>query len=824
MFPHVLLPLLWAQAPAAAAAAAPAAAAAAKAPQVAQWAANLIYWAIALGDPTQSIPGYFGAILTYLKIVGLFSLVGWVGGWVLAAFKDRNAPRAKWLDIAAAVSVLGIIAAVSVGVLQQTKLLPEFNFKGINRSTLVAMPFVISILLWVERSLWQTISRKGEKSDLLVLGGIHMALIVGVVVAYLYIYNFGGGARPNAQNVVVGGAQLGATYMGLVVLMKVLALVLVEVLAIRPRRIFAIAKLTVVEATRRMWAPWIVLIVFAVVLAFTHWFLQAPDQRPAEIGRMYINTLTVLCSLLITVMVAVLSPISLPQDIQNQTIYTIVSKPVRRIELIWGRLVGFMSLVTFLMVLFGLFSLKYLERNVRLTILETEATAKKLASTDPTRSKQLFEQADQLRTNMSARLPVKGVLTFTDSKGTSTLKGIDVGQELEYRSHVEGGTVATAIWTYGTVVPDPYGGPPLSRPIPVDQLLVPGTIEEIENRKHMLEYGVAAIKTGRIPAKDEASKAKLLTLAETDAASVARLTAESQKLQSAEAELLAKAEIAEKSGDAEKAEALRSDALRMHSPPLLMEMTFTIYRTTKGRVGEPVYAELEVSNPNPGVNQTPFRNIFPIREYYTNKQYVPASYIVGSNGSMLVKVRCVSPTQYLGMAESDLYILQDSGNFGVNFWLGLGGIWLQAMVLTAIGVFAGTFLSWPMALLTTIAFFIAGQVAFQLFQAIQLQGLIGGGPFESLIRLFTHDNQMSELTPTLSVVVAKTLDGLTMPVLTRLAYIVPNFQALDVTQMVAEGFAVPSILMINNVLLAVAYALPFTIGGYFILKNREVAA
>ena len=43
---------------------------------------------------------------------------------------------------------------------------------------------------------------------------------------------------------------------------------------------------------------------------------------------------------------------------------------------------------------------------------------------------------------------------------------------------------------------------------------------------------------------------------------------------------------------------------------------------------------------------------------------------------------------------------------------GPGGIWLQAMVLTAIGVFAGTFLSWPVALLTTIFFFIAGQLAF----------------------------------------------------------------------------------------------------------------
>ena len=49
---------------------------------------------------------------------------------------------------------------------------------------------------------------------------------------------------------------------------------------------------------------------------------------------------------------------------------------------------------------------------------------------------------------MSARLPVKGRLTFFDSRGTPQIKGIDVGQELEFRSHIEGATEAAAIWTY----------------------------------------------------------------------------------------------------------------------------------------------------------------------------------------------------------------------------------------------------------------------------------------------------------------------------------------------------------------------------------------
>ena len=216
-------------------------------------------------------------------------------------------------------------------------------------------------------------------------------------------------------------------------------------------------------------------------------------------------------------------------------------------------------------------------------------------------------------------------------------------------------------------------------------------------------------------------------------------------------------------------------------------MSFNVYRTTKGKVGEPVYAEIQATNPHTGAE---YVNIFPIKEYYTNRQVIRPDILAGSFGDLRIEVRCISPTQYLGMAESDLYLLSSSGNFGVNYMKGLFGIWLQAMVLTAIGVFAGTFLSWPVALLTTIAFFVAGQLAFGFLVDFTRQAILGGGPFESLIRLLTHDNQMSDLAPTAGVVIAKTLDSLVMPVMSMLVYVVPNFQALDVSNTVADGFAV----------------------------------
>lgn len=784
----------------------------------AAWWVKALLWLVIWGDPGQTQEGFWGPFITFAKIVGLFSLLGWIAGWAIGARRDRNVPKAPLLDWIAVGSIFGLFLSVTLGVLQTTKRLRPIQVGGLSLGGAVAIPFALALIVWIERALWVTIARLGKVSDRIVLGAIHLALALGIAVGYFWTgANLG---RIDWPTVVILGVRFGATYMGLVVLARMVMLVAGEVAAVRFRRLFAIARLSVVEANRRMWAPWVVLTVFGVILAFTHWFLQPPEQRPAEMGRLYISTLMLLCSLLITVMVSVLSPISLPQDIQSQTIFTVVSKPVRRLELVWGRMLGFMALVTALIVLFGGISLAYLWRNVGATIRQTEEQAERLRETDATRSAQLRDQADQLRTRMSAREPIKGALTFIDSRGNPQIKGIDVGQdiseEIEPRSHIEGATPATAIWNYG-IVPDPYDPrAPLDRRIPVDDLLRPGTIEYLENRAFLLEYGVDAVNRGLAGAKG----------ADTSGATseAARLRNESQSLQRKSADLEARADAAEKAGKKDESEALRDEAAALHSPPLQMEMTFTIYRTTKGRVGEPVYAEIEVTNPNPRVVQPPWRDVFPIREYYTNKKFVPASYLVGSNGALKVEIRCISPTQYLGMGESDLFILKTQGNFFANYAMGLLGIWLQAMVLTAIGVFAGTFLSWPMALLTTLAFYVAGQVAFSFFAAIAYQSLLGGGPAESLIRLVTHDNQMSELTPTIAVVVAKTADALIVPVLSRLAYIVPNFGALDVSNTVAEGFAVTWDKMLGNLLLALAYALPFSIGGYFILKNREVAA
>ena len=62
-------------------------------------------------------------------------------------------------------------------------------------------------------------------------------------------------------------------------------------------------------------------------------------------------------------------------------------------------------------------------------------------------------------------------------------------------------------------------------------------------------------------------------------------------------ELKAKADTLSADGKVTEAAAARREAASLSSPPVTIEMSFNVYRTTKGKIGEPVYAEMEAVNP-----------------------------------------------------------------------------------------------------------------------------------------------------------------------------------------------------------------------------------
>src|SRR5689334_3295525 len=90
-----------------------------------------------------------------------------------------------------------------------------------------------------------------------------------------------------------------------------------------PRRTFAIARLAVQEAIRNR-----VLVgfgVFIFLLLFAGLFLDVQNSNPSRVYLSFVLTST---NYLVLLMALLLSAFSLPNDVKNRTIYTVVTKPV----------------------------------------------------------------------------------------------------------------------------------------------------------------------------------------------------------------------------------------------------------------------------------------------------------------------------------------------------------------------------------------------------------------------------------------------------------------------------------------------------------------
>src|ERR1700739_1629689 len=108
------IPLLWAQA----------GAAAAPAPEIPPAIRRALFWFFLYGEPAFTVPGLMGGWLPWIKAVSLLCLVGWVGAWLVTAIKERMVGRGKWYDYVAVAALIVTPLTVLVQVLQTVKQIP----------------------------------------------------------------------------------------------------------------------------------------------------------------------------------------------------------------------------------------------------------------------------------------------------------------------------------------------------------------------------------------------------------------------------------------------------------------------------------------------------------------------------------------------------------------------------------------------------------------------------------------------------------------------------------------------------------------------------
>ena len=168
-----------------------------------------------------------------------------------------------------------------------------------------------------------------------------------------------------------------------------------------------------------------------------------------------------------------------------------------------------------------------------------------------------------------------------------------------------------------------------------------------------------------------------------------------------------------------------------------------------------------------------------------------------------------------------MYLRARDASFALNFVKGYFGIWLQMMLVIALGVMFSTFLSGPVAMLATLGALLGGFFSDFMYRLATGQ-TYGGGPFESFIRMLTQQNVTSEMEPGLRTTVAKTLDQAAEVGLRVMATILPDFGHFSFAEYVASGFNISGDTLLTFTCRAFAFVLPVFVAAYLCLKNREV--
>jgi hypothetical protein len=260
----------------------------------------------------------------------------------------------------------------------------------------------------------------------------------------------------------------GAVALGAVLLQPVLALVT----RVRWRRVWALARLSILEAVRGR-----VLYVFALmalVFLFAGYFVP---YKPEDQISNYVGVIFLSQTILFVVLAALLGSFSIPRDVVKQTIHTIVTKPVERYEIFLGRYLGNALLLTAGLAVLAGISLVYVARGV---------------------TSQAAEES------YKARVPIEpDRLTFHGTAKEN--EGENVGREWDYRTFIRGRSVefATlppqyAIWWFQSV---PAGLAEREGPVPVEFTFDIYRTSKADSGKEGV-YCTLTFADGRLAARD----------------------------------------------------------------------------------------------------------------------------------------------------------------------------------------------------------------------------------------------------------------------------------------------------------------------------------
>ena len=597
-----------------------------------------------------------------------------------------------------------------------------------------------------------------------------------------------------------------------------------------PRRVWAIARLAIKEAFRRK----VILVtfgIFATTLLFGGWFMNAGAEHPE---RIYINFVLWGTQLLVLLMGMLIASFSLPEDIKNKTIYTVVTKPVRPTEIVMGRILGFGLLGTGLLALMALISFLFVWRGL--------AHEHQIVGDTQTLASFVEIPADGFSSFTRRRASDNAIMeakTSSDAGHSHRLELIadtrDVSDpEPRLKTNIIDKVVSESdgTVTYRRVVCTPVGGHS-------HQVFVDG---QGDDAKISLGPAVGYFRA-RVPIYASYLQFYDRTGSPTEkGVNVGKEWSYRGYVDGGTSRFRTSLSKAKFKFDNFVPSKFRDTDV------LPLEMTLGVFRTYKGDIEKRVTGGIQFESvpENPGVDPV-FRSdmidfetneysiqTLPISRKVVGKLISPDGKLLdegefdlfddfaGKNKKIHLTLSCRDRNQYLGVARADLYFRAGDKVYWANFFKGYIGIWCQMIIIIAMGVAFSTFLSAPITMLGTLVMIIIGFSTPFIRELTQIDH-DGGGPIESCIRVVTQKNMMIDLDTGWLTTIIENVDRLVLAILNALTYLAPNFTTLNFSNYLTYGYAIDNQRILIALIVTFAFCVGLTILGYFALKTREIA-
>ncbi|MCZ2343855.1 MAG: hypothetical protein LC104_18960 [Bacteroidales bacterium] len=541
---------------------------------------------------------------------------------------------------------------------------------------------------------------------------------------------------------------------------------------IRFRRIWALTILGFKEAVRsRLF--WVFLFFLIPVLFPTHWFYpgKAEDQLRTTIG------VTGFVSMVLLLLSAgLLAAFSIPNDIKNQNIYTVLTKPVERFEIVLGRFFGYGFLLSIALV--GMTTIGWLF--IFSTKVDESAASESYLARDPVRGTLEFRSRRELR--------------------GERFEGTNVGREFDYRRYIAGDPSSSqrAVWHYASV-PSSLGKNGDSVPCEFTFDIFRMTKGE-ENRGVDMTIRVVTWQTPQIPPRDQGDGTWRW-------ADPARQKAYEDDLKKA----------VEEAGFAGQNPAAVVAGARPGTP------AWKVVNDLAKKYGYYEFAGKEVFDYQFSKIAVPSGIFENAREGYPPKlgENEPTPPMVS------VFVNCTTRGQMVGMAEGDLYFLRSEPvpshwAFAQNYFKSAFGLWCRMMLVIGLAVTCSTYFAGVIGFLITAALYLGGYFSEHI--ADVAKGSYLGGPFKAMNQLLEAKAPTAQMGDTPVEKAALTLDTGFSWLVRRVINLIPDIDAFTWTSFLSEGFNIPPAYLLMNLAVLVGYLLPWFILAFYLMRSREVAA